>query len=276
VTPAAPGAARRTAPAWLVSSLLIVLLLSGCGQKVRLETPDGSVALEYSCGGTGAAPAHARTRAEKALVRGTALRVIRRADRMREFDQARRLTRIFETGHEADLERRVVSYLCANGAADAPADVAVFPDSGTVAPGLTLPRLSADGRVGRTDSVRLADYRGRWVLVSIFGTWCEPCRAEYPAMLRLARRFQGRDFAILGVLYQDTPAAAAAWLRSNGGLAYPIGVAAGDVGDRYRVSGVPELVLVDPAGRVAGFCVGCQYSWMGPDSLGVHLDSLVS
>jgi peroxiredoxin len=46
---------------------------------------------------------------------------------------------------------------------------------------------------------RLADYRGKVVLVNFWATWCEPCRDEMPAIEKLKERFSGQPFAVLAV-----------------------------------------------------------------------------
>ncbi len=276
MTGALPSAHPRSIPAALAAGVLVAsLLLAGCARKVRLESPDGSVSLEYACG-SDAVRSRASTPAQKALVRGFALQVIHRAEGEHDFARAGHLAALFEQRADSALERGVVTYLCAHGPIEEPHREKAFPDSGTRAPDFTLPRLAPDGRVLTSDSVQLRDYRGRWVLVSIFGTWCEPCQEEYPSLLRLARRTRGTKFSILGILFQDSPDRAADWLRAHGGRAYPIVMAEGGVDVRYRVTGVPEMVLVDPEGKVAGYCMGCQSSWMGPDSLAAHLDTLMS
>jgi peroxiredoxin len=48
-------------------------------------------------------------------------------------------------------------------------------------------------------SHRLADYRGRVVLVNFWATWCAPCREEMPSIERLRRALGGRPFAVLAV-----------------------------------------------------------------------------
>jgi thiol-disulfide isomerase/thioredoxin len=66
------------------------------------------------------------------------------------------------------------------------------PWSGGATPALELRDLA-----GKTQ--RLADYRGRLVLVNFWASWCEPCREEMPSMQRLQARFADRPFAVLTV-----------------------------------------------------------------------------
>lgn len=66
------------------------------------------------------------------------------------------------------------------------------PWSGGATPPLALQDLE-----GRTH--RLEDYRGKVVLVNFWATWCDPCRAEMPAMNKLHASLAGRPFAVLAV-----------------------------------------------------------------------------
>jgi peroxiredoxin len=69
---------------------------------------------------------------------------------------------------------------------------ALRPWTGGATPALEL--AEPDGTVRR-----LADYRGKAVLVNFWATWCEPCRAEMPSMERLRQAMAGRPFAVLAV-----------------------------------------------------------------------------
>lgn len=54
-------------------------------------------------------------------------------------------------------------------------------------------------------SVRLADYKGKVVLLNFWATWCGPCRSEIPELVRLADEHKDDGFAVIGVSIDDTP-----------------------------------------------------------------------
>ena len=79
------------------------------------------------------------------------------------------------------------------------------PWEGVVTPPLELADL--DGRTHR-----LADYRGKVVLVNFWATWCAPCRDEMPSIERLRGALAGRPFAVLAVNVGETEKAAREFL----------------------------------------------------------------
>jgi cytochrome c biogenesis protein CcmG/thiol:disulfide interchange protein DsbE len=115
---------------------------------------------------------------------------------------------------------------------------------GEAAPASPLPHLEGGG------SGSLADYRGRWVLVNFWASWCVPCREEAPALEKFQRRHGDADFTVLGVDSRDLSGDGRAFVRRFG-LSYPQlrdgdGASAHDFG----TTGVPENFLVDPRGKV--------------------------
>lgn len=93
----------------------------------------------------------------------------------------------------------------------------------------------------------LADYQDRPVYINLWATWCLPCKAEHPLLMKMAED----GVRIIGIVYKDDAKAAREELARNGDpfdvvLLDPDGLAGLDLG----VAGVPETYLVDAEGRI--------------------------
>ena len=76
-----------------------------------------------------------------------------------------------------------------------------FQAHGQNAPKATPPLSLKDLR-GR--AVRLSDYRGKVVLLNFWATWCPPCRAEVPDLIRWQREYKGQGLQVVGVTHPPT------------------------------------------------------------------------
>jgi cytochrome c biogenesis protein CcmG/thiol:disulfide interchange protein DsbE len=117
---------------------------------------------------------------------------------------------------------------------------------GDPAPDKTLPKLDGGG------SASIADYRGRWVLLNFWASWCKPCRDEAPALEAFQKAHSADGFTVLGVDLDDNTDDARAFV-SGYALSYPQ-LRDGDGRERrdaYGMTGFPESFLVDPEGRLA-------------------------
>jgi cytochrome c biogenesis protein CcmG, thiol:disulfide interchange protein DsbE len=122
---------------------------------------------------------------------------------------------------------------------------------GDPAPDRELPVLGGPG------SGSIADYRGRWVLVNLWASWCDPCREETPVLDEFARRYDKRGVTVLGIDVQDNSDDALAFLQRYD-VRYPQLRSVGDErSDAFGSTGVPENFLVDPEGDLA-------LIWRGP------------
>lgn len=120
------------------------------------------------------------------------------------------------------------------------------PVLGEPAPSIDLPTL--DG--GRVDDASL---EGKAVIVNFWNSWCIPCRAEHSALAEFhARHRQEADFAMVGIVRDDTEEAARAWVDERG-VDWTIAL---DPGDRaaldFATTGQPETYAVSPDGVVVG------------------------
>jgi thiol-disulfide isomerase/thioredoxin len=121
---------------------------------------------------------------------------------------------------------------------------------GVKAPSLTL--RSIEGR-----TVRLSDYRDKVVLINFWATWCPPCRAEIPDLVRLQREYGKDGLQIIGVTYP--PERRARVRRFTRGLKvnYPV-----VLGTRETKAGfspdetLPLTIIIDRGGTIRGTIAG--------------------
>jgi thiol-disulfide isomerase/thioredoxin len=132
------------------------------------------------------------------------------------------------------------------------------------------PDLAFQDRDGKT--VRLADFRGRTVLLNLWATWCLPCKQEMPALDELQAKLGGPDFQVVAVNIDtrnlDRPAA---WLREANiqHLAYyadPAAKVFQDLKAVGKASGMPTTLLIDPAGCELANLAG-PAEWASPEAL---------
>jgi cytochrome c biogenesis protein CcmG/thiol:disulfide interchange protein DsbE len=116
---------------------------------------------------------------------------------------------------------------------------------GEAVPDKELPFLDGGG------NGEIADYRGRWVLVNLWASWCTPCREESPTLQSFYERYRREGVTVLGIDVQDNSDDALAFVRRYR-LTYPQLRSVGDErSDAFGSTGVPENFLVDPQGRLA-------------------------
>src|SRR5215208_4332007 len=106
--------------------------------------------------------------------------------------------------------------------------------------------------LGGSGTGEIADYRGKWVLVNFWASWCAPCKTEAPALESFQKANAPRGFTVLGINLDDTTGDALDFVKQYG-LTYPQ-LREGDGADRrdaYGMTGFPESFLIDPQGHIA-------------------------
>ncbi len=126
--------------------------------------------------------------------------------------------------------------------------VAVADTSAGLEPGAQAPDFTLETFEG--DRISLSELRGKVVVVNFWASWCETCDQEAADLEAIWREYRGRGVVFLGIDYTDTRSAALEYL-DRFGITYPNGPDKADmISRRYRLSGVPETVVVDTAGRL--------------------------
>jgi cytochrome c biogenesis protein CcmG, thiol:disulfide interchange protein DsbE len=103
--------------------------------------------------------------------------------------------------------------------------------------------------------LQLAKLQGQPVLLAFWATWCGVCRAETPALNRVAERYKDRGLVVVGVDTNDKPGLGAP-IAKRLGMVYPIVYDDRDVDDLYGVEALPTLVVVGRDGQVQAVRVG--------------------
>ena len=104
----------------------------------------------------------------------------------------------------------------------------------------------------------LEDFRGKFVLVNLWATWCGPCRREMPSLDRLQARLSGGDFTVLA-LSQDRKGVAAVekFLTQIGTKNLDVFVdASAQSARKLGAIGLPTTVLLNKEGGVIGRLIG--------------------
>jgi cytochrome c biogenesis protein CcmG, thiol:disulfide interchange protein DsbE len=129
-------------------------------------------------------------------------------------------------------------------------------------PVFTLPAVAGVSTPGLSDQA----IKGKVTLVNFFASWCVPCRAEHPILMRLSAE---KRVAVLGINYKDRTEDAARWLKELGNPYAAIGHdEPGRVSIDWGVYGVPETFVVDREGRI-------RFKQVGPITPAVLQDTIL-
>lgn len=114
---------------------------------------------------------------------------------------------------------------------------------GTKAPSFTLPTLD-----GKTFAVKQP---GKVVFMDIWATWCPPCRAEIPYVVKLSKKYAGKDVAFVGISIDQKKSDVNSFVKDRG-VGYTIALDPGGqtLGGPYQLRGIPATYIIDKKGVI--------------------------
>lgn len=135
---------------------------------------------------------------------------------------------------------------------------------GEVAIGEQLRDLEMRGLSGA--NARLASFRGKPLLINVWASWCGPCRQEMASLDRLAQRYDGKAFNLIGISTDDERGAAADFLRRSGSRFRHYIDSGLQLENMLGADRLPMTLLVSAEGRVIKRIAGAR-EWDSPESI---------
>ena len=130
--------------------------------------------------------------------------------------------------------------------------------------------LSGKTLDGKT--VSLADHKGKVVLVDFWATWCDPCKAEIPELVKLQATLGPKGFVILGVSMDEEPELVAPFAK-RAGINYPVLLNGGETPPKgWVVPGLPTAYLIGRDGTV----LSRQFGSKSVDKLGLEVEAALA
>lgn len=106
--------------------------------------------------------------------------------------------------------------------------------------------------------ITLAEFRGQWVVVNFWATWCPPCLEEMPELDEFHRTHAEHGRSVIGVNFETLPAdELQAFIGAHfGELAFPIALSGARPLAGFTLLGMPTTFIIDPDGRIVDTHLG--------------------
>lgn len=103
---------------------------------------------------------------------------------------------------------------------------------------------------------RLSDYKGKWVLVNFWATWCPPCLEEIPDLVEMHNARKESDFVVIGIAMSSSRDSVNAFAKQME-ISYPIIFGDDKIAAQIgRIDALPTSYLYDPTGKLVSYQAG--------------------
>lgn len=117
---------------------------------------------------------------------------------------------------------------------------------------------------------RLSDYRGQGVVLNFWGTWCEPCKREFPAIERQYKTFESQGVHVLAVNIAQSNLEVKNYVKTMG-MTFPVAIdKTKSVMNAYNVTNLPATILINADGKIEKIITG----EMSEAQIVAHMESI--
>jgi len=127
-------------------------------------------------------------------------------------------------------------------------------------PGSAAPNFSARVLGDTTHKTFNANYKGKVVVLNIWATYCEPCKAEIPSLEKLHRLYGDSGLKIVAVENDKSVSddSVAKFIKTFGATFEVLRETSGAIDNQYQTTGIPETFIIGPEGTI-------RRKWIGAD-----------
>jgi thiol-disulfide isomerase/thioredoxin len=105
-------------------------------------------------------------------------------------------------------------------------------------------------------TLKLSDFKGKTVLLNFFATWCPPCRAEIPTIVKFFNSHYKNNFVVIGINMSQGEGQGIQSFIKEFGIKYPIVNGSMQIASNYSIMGLPTSLVINPNGRLVATQIG--------------------
>jgi thiol-disulfide isomerase/thioredoxin len=116
------------------------------------------------------------------------------------------------------------------------------------------PRPAKDLIGQQAPDIGISQYKGKLIVLDFWATWCQPCRAQMPALAKLHEELKNKDAVLIGIDDDETAEKANEYLTANG-YTWP-NIHAPSARAKFKVQAIPTRIVIDKIGKITAYEVG--------------------
>ena len=98
--------------------------------------------------------------------------------------------------------------------------------------------------------IKLSDYKGKYVLLDFWASWCKPCRSFNPTLIKLYKEHQSNQIEFIGIAHDVGNEKKWRDAISRDNISIWPQILDNNIANEYSIYSIPVLILIDPSGKI--------------------------